>query len=69
MDGSISVVLSPAKRDWVQIWWRIPDSNRGPADYDARTALSAMFGVYRITVEFDGYYCGIPMWVDGGIGV
>jgi hypothetical protein len=60
MGSAISVVLSPAKRVWTIIWWRIPDSNRGPADYDARTALSAMFGVYRIAVEVDGYYCVIP---------
>jgi hypothetical protein len=30
-----SVVLSPAKRVRTIIWWRIPDSNRGPADYDS----------------------------------
>ncbi len=27
-------------------WWRIPDSNRGPADYDAQTSFLAMFGCY-----------------------
>jgi hypothetical protein len=24
---------------WLYFWWRIPDSNRGPADYDSLLSL------------------------------
>jgi hypothetical protein len=50
-------------------WWRIPDSNRGPADYDAQIALPAIYEVYRITLESHGYSCVIPYAVRWGMGV
>ena len=37
-------------------WWRIPDSNRGPADYDAQPALADLSGYYQIVVDGAGVW-------------